>query len=194
MRLRNAAVAIVVLAVTRVLAQGTPPAGTSLTRQRNAPMAGRGMASLDSSKATAAQTPAVLHQRVEEMQDTLAKMHVVLKQMRAKATKGAKGGANDSLTTANLDMWELMLGHLDKQFEELRSTTLAREDLEARRAALYKQADARAALAAKTAQAAGADSAAPIAHQGAAPSAAENTPAAPATPPTQPAPAASSQN
>ncbi len=191
MRLKNAAVAIVVLAVTRVLAQGTPPAGTSLTRQRHAPMAGRGMASLDSSKATAAQTPAVLHQRMEDMQDTLTKMHAVLKQMRAKAVKG---GARDSLTTANLDMWELMLGHLDKQFEELRASTLAREDLEARRAALYKQADAKAALAAKSAQGSGSVSAAASADHGPASSPAGANAAPPATPPTQPPPAASSQN
>ncbi len=191
MRLRNAAVAIVVLAVTRVLAQGTLPAGTSLTRQRHAPVARRGMASADSSGAAAAQTPAMLRQRMEDMQSTLGKMHVVLKEMRAKAVKG---GAKDSLTTANLDMWELMLGHLDKQFEELRATTLAREDIEARRAALYKQADAKAALAVKNAQEAGAVPAAATSNQGAAPSPAGNTPAAPATPPTQPAPAAFSQN
>jgi len=189
MRLRNAAAAIVVLAVTRVLAQGTPPVGTPLTGQRHGPVARRGMASLDGSKATAAQTPAMLRQRMEDMQGTLAKMHAVLKQMRAKAVKG---GAKDSLTTANLDMWELMLGHLDQQFEELRATTLAREDLEARRAALYKQADANAALAAKNAQAA--SHAAATADQGAAPSAAGNAPAASATPPTPPSPATSSQN
>lgn len=191
MRLRNAAVAIVVLAVTTVFAQGTPPSGTSLTRQRNAPVPRRGMTSADGSAATAAQTPAMLRQRMEDMQGTLAKMHAVLQQMRAKAVNG---GAKDSLTTANLDMWELMLGHLDKQFEELRATTLAREDLDARRAALYKQADAKAALAVKNAQEAGAGPAAATADHGPAPSPAAANAAAPVTPPTQSAPAASSQN
>ena len=143
------------------------------------------MASSEGSNATSAQTPAMLRQHMEDMQGTLAKMHTVLKQMRAKA---AKSGAKDSLTAANLDMWELMLGHLDKQFEELRASTLAREDLEARRAALYKQAEAKAALAAKSAQAAGAAPAAATSNQGAAPSAAGNTPAA------QPTPSTSSQN
>jgi hypothetical protein len=147
------------------------------------------MYSAGSSKATAAQAPAMLHQRMEEMQNTLAKMHTVLKQMRAKAAKGA---AKDPLAAANLDMWELMLSHLDKQLEELRATTLAREDLEARRAALYRQADTKAALAAKTAGVAGAAPSAAAAVQGAAPSPAGTSAATPTTSAAQPEPAATS--
>jgi hypothetical protein len=76
-------------------------------------------------------------------------MHVLLKQMRAKA---ASSSSKDPVARANLDMWELMVGHLDKQFEELRLTTATREDLEARRAAMYKQAEAKADEAARAAQ------------------------------------------
>jgi hypothetical protein len=72
-------------------------------------------------------------------------MREVLKQMHARA---AKSTAPDSLTKANLDMWELMVGQLDKELQQLRQTLAAREDLEARRAALYRQADAKAEAAA----------------------------------------------
>jgi len=100
-------------------------------------------------QASSGQTIATMRQRMEDMEGTLVKMHTVLKQMRAKAVKGS---AKDPLAQANLDMWELMLGHLDKQFEELKTATLAREDLETRRAALYKQADAKAEAEAQAAQ------------------------------------------
>jgi chemotaxis protein histidine kinase CheA len=86
-----------------------------------------------------------MRQRMEDMQATLTKMHTLLKQMRAKA---ASSSSKDSLTKANLEMWDLMLSQLDKQFDQLRITTLTREDLESRRAAMYKQADAKAAAAA----------------------------------------------
>ena len=45
-------------------------------------------------------------------------MHAVLKQMGAKNTPNAK----DLLAKANLEMWELMVDHLDKQLQELRKT------------------------------------------------------------------------
>lgn len=37
-------------------------------------------------------------------------------------------------------MWELMLAHLDRQFDQLPIAMLEREDLEARRVALYNEA------------------------------------------------------
>jgi len=126
-------------------------------------------------------------------------MHDLLKQMQAKT---AKSSSKDPLIKANLEMWGLMLQDLDNQYEQLRLASHTREDIDARRAALYKQAEARAAMAAKNGQGVGAVPAA--ADQGAAPSAAAGTNAAapgaaatqpaPATPPTQPAPANSSQN
>jgi hypothetical protein len=90
-----------------------------------------------------AQASVTPRQRMQEMQGTLNSMHALLKQMRAKAT--AAGNSKDSLAKANLEMWELMLSHLDKQFDQLRVATLARDDLEARRAAMYRQAMARTA-------------------------------------------------
>jgi hypothetical protein len=94
------------------------------------------------------QPNAAMHQRLQEMESTLAKMHVLLKQMHAKA---ASRSSRDPSVKANLDMWGLMVGHLDKQFEELRLTTEAQE-FEARRAALYKQADEKSEAAARAAQ------------------------------------------
>lgn len=88
-------------------------------------------------------------QRLSEMESTLSSMHAVLKQMQDKA---ASSTSKDSSAKANLQMWELMLVHLDKQLDQLRAATAAREDLEARRAALYNQAYDKAA---KEAQAAG---------------------------------------
>jgi hypothetical protein len=76
-------------------------------------------------------------------------MHALLKQMQAKNSASA---SKDPLVKANLEMWALMVADLDKQYEQLRTATLAREDMEARRAAMYKQADEKAAAAARNAQ------------------------------------------
>jgi len=196
MRLRNAAAATVVLAVTTVLAQGTPPmpapAGMPPTSQRRPLPARKGMSPGAGNQMAGGQGLATLRQQMEEMQGTLVKMHAILNQMRAKAIKG---GIKDPVAKANLDMWELMLGHLDKQFEELKAATLARADLEARRAALYKQADEKAAAEARAAQGKFADqppTPAP-ASQEAGQSTAGKTPAG-QTSPTPPASASPSPN
>jgi len=189
MRLSNARAAIVVLAVTTVLAQEAPapvaaPAGTPSMGSRR-PLAGRRGMSPGAGQASAGQTLTTMRERMDEMGGTLDKMHTVLKQMRAKAVKA---GVKDPIATANLNMWELMLGHLDKQFQDLRNETLAREDLEARRAALYKQADAKAAAEAQRAQSLAGQT--PILTQGG--QAAGQTPAG-QTPPALPANASPSQ-
>ena len=110
-----------------------------------------------SAKAGAVQTQLTPRQHLQEMESTLTSMHFLLKQMQAKA---AKNNSKDSNAKANLQMWELMLTHLDKQFEQLRVATLAREDLEARRAAMYSQAAEKADRAAAEARAAQAAAAA----------------------------------
>jgi len=85
---------------------------------------------------------------MQEMGATLAKMHDLLKGMRAKVSASEK----DPMAKANLEMWALMLQQLDKQYEELRLASRARQDLDARRNAIYKQADEKAAATAKAAQ------------------------------------------
>ena len=77
------------------------------------------------------------------------------------------------MAKANLEMWGLLLAHLDKEFHQLQVATAAREDLEARRADLYRQADAKAAKEAQDAAAAAAKG---------------QTPAAPSTVPPSPKP------
>jgi len=145
---RNAIRVVVVLAATAALAQSAQP-GTTL----GAPVLNRqGLTARTSpagNKSADPQGLAAMRERVEDMQSTLSQMRVVLRQMQTHATKSA---ATDSLAKANLDMWGLMVGHLDKELQQMRMTLAAREDLEARRAALYKQADARAEAAAQAAR------------------------------------------
>jgi hypothetical protein len=188
--------AIVVLAVTTGLAQSTSPVatpvGTSLMSHKQS-LAGRsGMSSLAGNKTAGVQTPATLRERVQDMEVTLAKMRVVLKQMRAKAVSSSK----DPLAKANLDMWELLVGHLDKQLQELRVAMVTREDMEARRAAMYRQAEAKADAAAQAARnrnASEAPTPAPAA-QGTEQGAAGHTPAGAGDTPTPPASASRSPN
>ncbi len=111
--------------------------------------------------------------RLQEMGDTLVKMHGLLKQMQERAASSKSRAATD-----NLKMWELMIGDLDKSFEAARLATRARQDLEARRASMYAQAARRAEAEAqaaheKAAKASSGDPAAvqaPAASEGAKPS------------------------
>lgn len=156
---RNATRVITILAVTTALAQGTPPStvpagnppatvpGGTQVMQRHGSASRRGLAG---NQTRGLPTPTPLRQRVQDMESTLAQMHLVLKQMQDKA---AKSKAKDPLAKANLDMWELMVGHLEKELQELKIAMAAHEDMEARRAALYKQADAKAEAEAQAARA-----------------------------------------
>lgn len=148
---RTATRVFVVMAATAALAQsalpGTTPASPMLSQQDLA--ARRGPAR--NRAAAAPQGLAAIQQQVEDMDHTVSQMRVVLKQMQVRA---AKSKATDSVTKANLDMWELMMRHMDKELQELRSTLAVREDMEARRAALYKQADAKIEAQAQAARAA----------------------------------------
>jgi hypothetical protein len=150
MLIRNTSITVaatMVLAAATVWAQSTAPAGAP-----NGALAGPRAAAARKTSTEKMVNPAsatAMHQRLEEMEGTLNKMHALLKQMHAKA---AASGSKDSLAKANLDMWELMVGELDKQFEQLRSATLMREDIEARRNAMYKSASGKAEAAAAQAR------------------------------------------
>jgi uncharacterized protein involved in copper resistance len=154
MTLRSTA-GIVVLAVTVASAQSTPtvvvPGGAGIMNSRQ-PMTHPRAMSPAGNQTSGAPTPISLRQRMQEMQETVDQMHTLLKQMR---TKAASSKSADPLAKANLEMWELMLKHLDRQFDQLRVATLTREDLETRRTAMYKQAEARAAAAKAHAQGSG---------------------------------------
>ena len=83
------------------------------------------------------------------MESTLNDMHALLKQMQA---KNALSHVKDPIAKANLERWELLLNHLDKEFHQLQVAAV-REDFEARRAALYNQAYEKAAKEAQAATA-----------------------------------------
>jgi hypothetical protein len=125
--------------------------------------------------AAAARSKLAASQHVQDMAATLAKMHALLKSMKARASAASK----DSVAKANLEMWSLMLDQLDKEYGQLVASTKAREDLETRRQAMYKQADAKAALEAQAAKSAAANKAAAPAQP--------TEPAASAPAPVQPA-------
>jgi len=145
---RNATRVIVVLAATAAFAQNTSPgttAGAPILSQRQAPLGRRGPIG---NKNADPQGLIALRARVEDIEKTVSQMHAVLKRMSSKSK------TSDSITKANLEMWQLMVGHLDKELEQMRVAVAAREDMEVRRAALYKQADAKAEAAAQAVRAA----------------------------------------
>jgi hypothetical protein len=145
MKLRSAAILLIV-AATGVWAQTAAPSRPLAGRQRTVLAT-----STDADSKTAEmRAKAAVNQRVQEMETTLTKMHLLLKQMQASpAVKNSK----DPMTKANLEMWGLMLQQLDKQFDQVKVAAREREDLEARRSAMYKQAQDKAAQSARNAQA-----------------------------------------
>jgi hypothetical protein len=148
MKLRSAAV-LLILAATGAWAQTGAAAGAAR------PMSGRSRTVMATatdadSKTAEMRAKAAVNQRVTEMETTLSKMHLLLKQMQANpAVKNSK----DPMTKANLEMWGLMLQQLDKQFDQVKVAAREREDLDARRSAMYKQAQEKAAQSARNAQA-----------------------------------------
>jgi hypothetical protein len=145
MKLRSAAV-LLIFAATGVWAQTAAPGRSLAGRQRTVTAT-----STDAGSKTAEmRAKAAVSQRVQEMETTLTKMHLLLKQMQSSsAVKNSK----DPMTKANLEMWGLMLQQLDKQFEQVKLAAREREDIETRRSAMYKQAQERAEQAARNAQA-----------------------------------------
>ena len=128
----SAARVIVVLAATAALGQNAQP-GTTPGRpilNQSAPIPNRqslaGRSGPAGNRSADPQGLAAMREQVQDMESTVSRMRVLLKQMHAKA---AKTKPTDSVTKANLDMWDLMVGQLDKEFEQLRQSLSAREDL-----------------------------------------------------------------
>ena len=78
----------------------------------------------------------------------MEKMHLLLAELRTRADASPR----DTSARTNLRMWELLVSHLDNDLKEMQISMVAREDLEARRAALYRQADAKAQAEAEAAR------------------------------------------
>jgi hypothetical protein len=138
-----------VLAATGAFAQSAQPGNSSsMVMQRQS---GAGKRSAVADRSTDPLGVSAMREHVADMESTLSKMHGVLTQMQSTA---AKSKVPNSASKANLELWELMVEDLDQDLQQLRSTLAVREDMEVRRIALYKQADAKAEAAARAAQAA----------------------------------------
>ena len=180
MTLRSSIAALVVLAATASWGQSS--AGPMASQRTTAIASANSDAQIASARAKA-QLEAKQH--IEEMGATLKKMHALLKQMQAKTSAAA---SKDSVAKSNSEMWSMMIEQLDKQYDQLVAAEKAREDMEARRLAMYKQADEKAlaaAAAARAQQAKAAEEARAAASQ------ANSAPAAPKSTST-PAPSATS--
>jgi len=140
MKLRNCTALIAVFAAATLWGQTS--AGPLAGRRQTVVATSNG-----ESLAAANRAKVAANQNLEEMGATLTKMQSLLKQMRTHSST-----SKDPVAKANIEMWTLMVEQLDKQYEQLRLAARQREELEARRAALYKQADQKAAESAKRAQ------------------------------------------
>ena len=149
--------AIFALAVTAVCAQENAPANAPVAAPAAAPQATPrppmsvrrpGSAMAMGRRQAGPVNPPSLAERVQDLEATVDKMHLVLKKMQAKSAASAK----DPAVKANLEMWSLMVGQLDTQLRELKQAEASRQEMEARRAAMYKQADIKSQAEAKAAQ------------------------------------------
>ena len=188
MTLRSTAATLILLAGTTVWAQSAESAAAPTPLPMQQPgFASRRLPGMTPGARTSKMETITPRQRLQDLEETVKNMHALLKQMDAKAA------AKDSLAKQNLQMWELLVTHLDKQLRDLRIATAAHEDMENRRAALYKQADEKAAAAAQAARAAAAskmatpESAASGTATPSAPAPASATPSSPAPAATAPA-------
>ena len=66
--------------------------------------------------ARVAEAQAAPRERVQEMESTLNGMHALLKEMQASK---ASSRSKDPVAKANLQMWELLVDHLDKELHQL---------------------------------------------------------------------------
>ena len=150
------AAAMVVLTVTIAFAQQNPvvnapaagaPAAAPTPATQPTPMYRWGRNAMGNRQSGPVNAPS-LQQRIQDLQATMDKMHVVLKQMHTKAAANPK----DPIAKSNLEMWDLMIKQLDSQLQELKQAEASRADLETRRAAMYKQADIKSQGAPKAGQ------------------------------------------
>lgn len=195
MSLRIAATAaIFVLGVSTLFAQENAPANTGVQAPAAAPQTiphssmpmNRWPNPATGRRQAGPVNPPSLQQRVDDLAATVDKMHLILKKMQGPSAANAK----DPVVKANVEMWKLMVDQLDTELRQLKQAEASRQDMEARRAAMYKQADIKSQAEAKAAQQAmfsqranGNNSAQPAGQGAAAPA-----PAAGQTPAPSPAP------
>ncbi len=132
MRLTNVALAVVLVWAGATWAQNVAtetapasvpmPAPTSTANNMQAPPAPMGQSQ---SMRSNLQTPEMGRmQRMQEMQDTLNKMHQLLKDMQAKVA--SSNPKSKSAMMDNVQMWQLILEHLDHNMAQARTSMMLR--------------------------------------------------------------------
>lgn len=137
MRLRTITLGIALLSATVLWAQDTasqaPVAGSAPTlspgtapvsRARNA---FRNRTMMPAPRRALSADPAFAA-RLEDMQDTLTKLHALLKQMQSQAGSSKR----QTVAAENIQMWELLLGHLDRTLAQARMTAIQRSVMDQR--------------------------------------------------------------
>ena len=132
MRLTNVALAVVLVWAGAMSAQNVTtetapasvptPAPKAAANNMQAPPAPMGQSQ---SARSSLQTPEMGRlQRMQEMQDTLSKMHELLKDMQTKVT--SSNPKNQSAMMDNVQMWQLILEHLDHNMAQARTSMMLR--------------------------------------------------------------------
>jgi hypothetical protein len=119
---------VMLVAMATLPAQNPPATGAPAGNQKSSAPASPalpGPMSPSQDPSVALQRMEVLHQqRLQEMEVSLAKMHTLLNDMKARMA------ANDSHGTPsqrdNIELWEMMLGHLDKTLAQARLAAVQR--------------------------------------------------------------------
>ena len=141
MRIKNTVAAMVVFSAFSLLAQNPPSTAPMASVPGGMPTmpARRAGASRGPRKAAFPTSEAMASQQIKELEETVGQMKVLLKEMQSKA----KASKNQT-AIANMRMWELLVGHLDRTLVQTRLLVAERADMTARRQALYRQAQAKA--------------------------------------------------
>ncbi len=122
MRFRSIPVTIILLSVATIWAQ-TSVGGQNPSDATPQSQAAPAPSSQDPSVAMQ-RMEAVHEQRLQEMEVILAKMHTLLNDMKAKVAAGDSKNASSQMD--NIELWEMLLGHLDKTLAQARMAAIQR--------------------------------------------------------------------
>jgi len=121
-------VVVVLLSMATLRAQKPQTTGAPVAAQNSGAVASPGLPSPMSPSqdpSVAMQRMEALHQqRLQEMEVSLAKMHTLLNDMKARlAADHSRSSASEK---DNIELWEMMLGHLDKTLAQARLAAVQR--------------------------------------------------------------------
>jgi len=127
---RSIQLAAVLLSIATLRAQSPASAAPRAANEGSANGAPQSLAAptpnQDSSPATQ-RMAAQYQQRLHEMEVSLVKMHALLNDMKTKLSPGTSKGAGAQKD--NIELWEMMLGHLDRTLAQARMSALQRGEL-----------------------------------------------------------------